>query len=166
MQRRISGAAGFNRKNRKLARALATSIESLERRQMLSVSAETLAGPRDAGDTWTYLGSNTASDITGTIVDKVIGPVSAGDNPVANQSATELDSTETTEANSNTDVDQNYYAFDDEGNFIKYGDVDTITDPTDSQTDTDTTTDSPPEVSFPAELTGGELTDTFTNTET
>jgi len=33
-------------------------------------------------------------------------------------------------------------------------------------TETDTSTDSPPELSYPAELTGGEQTDPFMDTET
>src|SRR5580698_637936 len=89
---------GAAKRNQKIRRA-AASVESLERRQMLSVSAETLTGPQDAGDTWTYIGSTTASDITGTIVETVIGKTTF----MGNSGATEVDRTTTSDANSNTD---------------------------------------------------------------
>ena len=149
MRRRIFGAAGFNRKNRKLAKAMTASIESLERRQMLSIAASTLRGPLAAGDTWTYAETDSDNQSSGiTEVD-----TSKGKTEFQGNDATEIDTVITNNSNADTDTDQQYFGFDSTGDYVEYGDVDTSIIGND--TDVDTTTDTPTAVVFPSPLTGG-----------
>ena len=165
MRLRLSGLTGRGRNNRKLAQAMTASIESLERRQMLSVSAETLVGPKAApkaaGDTWTYSMTTTFSDSTYTIVETVIGNTTFMGNSV-----TEVDDSVTSNGNSDTHLDKEYYAFDGSGNWVEYGDVETTTNSDGEVTGATTNTESPPELIIPAELTAGQQTAPSTSTQT
>ncbi len=97
---------GVAKRNQKIWKATA-SVESLERRQLLSVSAQTLAGPVTiAGNSWTY---------EGIIQGSVMGTetlTSKGATTFGGQPAIEVDESDTIAATGKvTSTGQNFYGF-------------------------------------------------------
>ncbi len=107
---------GAAKRNQKIWRATA-SVESLERRQLMSVTAHTLRGPLDAGDTWTYQETSTDNQsVVATNVQTVIGPTTFQGNQ-----ATEVDSVTTNNQNSDSSTNQQFTAFDSSGDYVQFG---------------------------------------------
>jgi hypothetical protein len=165
MKRRLSSAARSG---------VGADIEFLERRQFLSVSALTLRGPFDQGDMWTYQTTNSVSPgIVGSITTTVGDTLPS--NPITHQLATEVNTTVMTSTTDPTTmqtvtetVTGTSYDATVTGEIIEFGGTSTtentaVSPPT--QTLSETTTDTPAAVIFPASLTGGVVTSSFMTTK-
>ena len=138
------------RLRKRRARTICSVIESLEKRQLMSITASSLLGDSiETGTVETYQAISSGT-VVGTSTRTVIGDTTFNGN-----AATESDTvTHSSNASANTLTDKDYGTLTSDG-YVDYGDVSSTTNSSGGIINTDSDTYSPAQLVFPATIEAG-----------